>query len=180
MAEKKWTKNKLSVSLASRKELMFTYQCTIREARNNYFSELIAKQSHNPRILFKTVNSVVGPPPSQPVESSPDKCQEFLNHFINKIVEIWQNFNTDFREMVVDSCPLSTLTHFSKISLSTIKRTIALSKSSTCLLDSIATWFSALYLLVYPLLKKPSLDPLPYYHYCYFRSISKLPFYPRF
>ena len=52
MAERKWKKNQLSVSLVSLKELMFTYQCKIREARNNYFSE-IAKQGHNPRIPRK-------------------------------------------------------------------------------------------------------------------------------
>ena len=75
---------------ASLKELMFTYQCTFREARNNNFSELIAKQGHNPR-------------------NNP------------KIVEIQQNFNTDFREMVVDFYPRSTLTHFSEISLSTLQ-----------------------------------------------------------
>ena len=52
MAERKWKKGQLSVSFVSLKELMLTYQCTIREARNNYkLIELTAKQGHNPRIL---------------------------------------------------------------------------------------------------------------------------------
>lgn len=52
----KWKNDKLSVFLASLKDLMFTYQYKIKEARNIYFSALIAKQGHNPRILFKTIN----------------------------------------------------------------------------------------------------------------------------
>ena len=64
---------------------MFTYQCTIREARNIYFSGLIAKQVHNPRILVKNVNSVVGPPPPQ------TNLKKFLNRLLKKTVAIRQH-----------------------------------------------------------------------------------------
>lgn len=82
-AERNWKKVKLSMSLASLEDLMFTCQCAIREAGNTCFCELIAKQDHNPRILFKTVNSVIDPPPRQPAEASPEKCEEFLNYLQN-------------------------------------------------------------------------------------------------
>ncbi len=84
--------------------------------RNSYFSQLISKQGHNPRILFKT---------SQPVESSPERCEEFLNYFYNKIVDILQHISTELSE----------------ISLSTLEHTIALSKSFTCPSACILTWY---------------------------------------
>lgn len=105
------------LSCFSKKILMFTYQCTIKEARNTYFSELVVKRGHNPRILFKTINSVIGPLLSQSVESSPERCEGFLNYFFSKKGEIRQHFNTEFRELDVNSCPPSTLIHFCEISL---------------------------------------------------------------
>lgn len=52
-----------STSLASLKKLTFTYQHTVKETRNSYFSDL-TNQSHSPRIPFKVVKSVTGSPPS--------------------------------------------------------------------------------------------------------------------
>ncbi len=99
-----------------------------------------------------------------------------------------------------DFCPPSTLTHFSKISLSALECTAATSKSFTCPLECIPTWFlkavfqtvgpdilaiincslnsgifpsNFKHSLVYLLLKKPSLDSSVLSN---FRSISKLPF----
>lgn len=69
----------------------------IKEAANSYFSDLIAKQGQNPRILFKTTNS--GAQLSQPAESSTEKREEFLNFFYNKMVEILQHINT-YREFI--------------------------------------------------------------------------------
>lgn len=86
-----------STSLASLKELMFTYQHTIKEARNSYFSDL-TNHGHSPRIPFKVVKSVTGPPPSQPVEPSNDNCEQFLNYFINKIEEIHKQLKTDLKD----------------------------------------------------------------------------------
>ncbi len=56
-AERKWRKDKLSISLASLKQLMVLYQHNVKEARTKYFSNLIDRQGHSPRTLFKTVNS---------------------------------------------------------------------------------------------------------------------------
>lgn len=73
-AERKWKKYKLGASLASLKDLMLTYQRSVKEVRNTYFSELIIKHEHNPRI----VNSVISPPRSQPVDQSEERCKEFF------------------------------------------------------------------------------------------------------
>ena len=199
-AERKWKKDKLGASLVSLKYLMAQYQHSVKVARNNYFAKLIAEQRGNPRILFKTINSVIAPPPNQPDDPSPERCEEILNYFSDKISTIRQQFCTDGRKTPDECCPTSTLTHFSEITLSTLEHTVALSKSSTCSSDCIPTWFlksvfqtvgpdilaiinSSLtsgifpsnfkHAIVHPLLKKPSLDPsVP----SNFRPISKLPF----
>ncbi len=58
-AERRWKKDKLHASLISLKFLMARYQHAVKVARNNYFSNLIAEQKGNPKILFKTINSVI-------------------------------------------------------------------------------------------------------------------------
>ena len=51
------------------KDSMSTLNGVIKEARRNYFSELISK--NNPRFLFETVDNSVNPAPSCiPVESA--------------------------------------------------------------------------------------------------------------
>ncbi len=96
---------------------------------------------HNPTILFKTINYIIGPLPSQPVKYTPDNCNTFLNYVYNKIMEIRQQFDTDFRDHDVDSCPPSTFTHFNEISLSTLEHIFVLSKSSSCPSDCLPAWF---------------------------------------
>ncbi len=124
----------------------------------------------------------------------------FLLHFVNKIVQIRQQFGTVLREADTDSHPHSLLTNFNKISLSSLERIVAASRPSTCLSDCMPTWFLKSvfqtvgpevlatincsletgifpscfkHALVYPLLKKPSLDPSVLNN---FRLISRLPF----
>lgn len=50
----------------------------IKEAMNSWFSQLIAKQGHNSRILFETINSVIGALLSKSADSSPERCEEGL------------------------------------------------------------------------------------------------------
>ncbi|KAF7652815.1 hypothetical protein LDENG_00092030, partial [Lucifuga dentata] len=56
-AECKWKKYKLANFLVLLKNLMSSYQVVVKNARHYYFSQLITKQDHNPRVLFKTINS---------------------------------------------------------------------------------------------------------------------------
>ncbi|KAF7642239.1 hypothetical protein LDENG_00261650 [Lucifuga dentata] len=60
-AECKWKKYKLANSLVLFKNLMSAYQVAVKNARDHYFSQLITKQGHNSRVLFKTINSVISP-----------------------------------------------------------------------------------------------------------------------
>lgn len=76
------------------------------------------------------------PPPRQSADSSPERCEEFLNHFRNKIAVIWQNFISEIRVLVADvvSCPFSTFTHFEEIFLSTLEQSVIRWRLITCLL----------------------------------------------
>ena len=112
MAERKWKKDQLSVSLASLKELMFTHQCTIREARNNYFSE--PSRVMTLEFFLKLLILWLSPLPASQLNPPQTNVKNFVNTFLNKIVEIQQHFKTDFMEMVVDSCPLSTFPSYFK------------------------------------------------------------------
>ena len=199
-AERTWKKDKHSGSLASLKGLMSSYQRAVKVARNTYFSNLIASKGHNPRTLFKTIYSVTRPAPSQAPDPSPEKCEEFLLHFVNKIVLIRQQFGTVPREADTDSHLHFPLTKFNEISLSSLEHIAAALRSSTCLSDCLPTWFLKSvfqtvgpdvlaivnlslstgtfpscfkHALVYPLLKSPTLDASVLNN---FRPISKLPF----
>lgn len=57
---------------------MQAYQRSVKEARDTYFSNLIAGNYDKPRVLFQAINSVVGLLPTQPMEDirlhiSPEK-----------------------------------------------------------------------------------------------------------
>ncbi|KAK0140059.1 putative RNA-directed DNA polymerase from transposon X-element [Merluccius polli] len=107
-------------------------QCrkAIKEARSTYFSELIKviipKQDHNPRILFKTVNSVIGP------------------HLASQL-NLPQRDTVGPIILAIINCSLST--------------------------GIFPSYFK--HAIVYPVLKKPSLDPSVLSN---LRPISKQPF----
>ena len=199
-AERNWKKHRLSSTLDHLKELMLSYQSAVKDARSAYFSNLITSHSHNSKILFNAIDSVISPMPSQPLEATPEKCEEFLHHFISKVDGIRQNIPTVPRAPENSPPLFARLTTFQPIPLTTLQETILHMKSSTCALDSIPTSFlkevldtvgpsildilncslatgvfpnSLKSALVQPLLKKPSLDPLILNHY---RPISKLVF----
>lgn len=68
------------------------YQHRAKMARHNYFSHFIAKHGHNSRTLLKTIHSAICPPPNEPSDCSPDRCEKFLMHF-SKVVEMRQQFD---------------------------------------------------------------------------------------
>lgn len=114
--------DKLRVSYNNLINLILAYQQTIKEARNSYFSDLMSRNCHNPRALFRAINSAVDPPPSWPVEAPSEKCEQFI-HFINIIDNIrlhispvkkfadqqWSLFSSNFH--VISMLELEEFTH---------------------------------------------------------------------
>lgn len=83
-AERKWKKDKLQVSFQMLRDSWRFYQKTVKAAKNKHFSDIIQSNCNNPRVLFKTVNSVINAP--QPVCAiSSEVCEKFLHFFIDKV-----------------------------------------------------------------------------------------------
>lgn len=120
-------------------------------------------------------------------------CEGFLKYFYKKLVDLAAR-DLRIELLDVESCPLSTLTHITEITLSTLEHTVSLLKSSTCPSD-FPNWFFEKEIVfqtnisccpssgifpsnfkqatVYPLSEKPSLGPSVLRN----RPISKLPFF---
>ena len=84
-AERRWKKDKLLVSRQILKDCWRCYQSTVKEARREHLSIIIESNSHNPRVLFKTIESVIGSPQPACTEESPEMCNNFLHFFIDKV-----------------------------------------------------------------------------------------------
>ena len=200
-AERAWRKSKLHVHLDIYKEHLGAFNNAIRKARRDHFSNVIASNSGNPKVLFSTIDSILNPVARVDESlSSPSKCEEFALYFRDKIVKI--------RAGIQQAGPLEdpvprrdkSMSTFSLVDASTLMEILSGLKSSTCALDPIPTKFfktvfdsisedvlaivnhslcSGIFppalkiALVKPLLKKVNLDSSVLSN---FRPISNLPF----
>ncbi len=73
------------------KELLIKYQSAVKDEKVKYLSNIITKSSHNSRILFSTINSVVNPPSCSTTNSSQISCEQFKDFFLNKTDSIKSN-----------------------------------------------------------------------------------------
>ncbi len=84
--ERRWKKDKLQVSSLILKDCWSYYQNTVKEAKREHLSNIIVSNRHNPRVLFKTIDSVLNAPQSVCLEASSEMCNNFLHFFIDKVV----------------------------------------------------------------------------------------------
>uniref|UniRef100_A0A669CPU2 Reverse transcriptase domain-containing protein n=1 Tax=Oreochromis niloticus TaxID=8128 RepID=A0A669CPU2_ORENI len=84
-AERRWKRDKLQVSLQILKDCWRLYQDTVKEAKRKYFSKIISSNSHNPRVLFKSIDSVLNAPQSGCLEASHKLSNDFMCFFIEKV-----------------------------------------------------------------------------------------------
>ena len=87
-AERKLKKDKLHVSLQILRDCWRRYHYTVSESRRKYFANIVLSSCHKPRVLFKTINSVLNAPQTTGLEASPAVCEAFLNFFIEKVTSI--------------------------------------------------------------------------------------------
>lgn len=80
-AERKCKKDKLQVSYKILRESFITYQKSVKAAKSQYFSDIIAKNSQKPKILFTILNSVVNPVSAVCFNASTAVCDSFLKFF---------------------------------------------------------------------------------------------------
>uniref|UniRef100_A0A1A8P7L4 Uncharacterized protein n=1 Tax=Nothobranchius rachovii TaxID=451742 RepID=A0A1A8P7L4_9TELE len=84
-AERKWKKDKLQVSFQMLKDCWRQYQRTVKEAKRKHLSDIILSNCHSPRVLFKTINSVLSAPYADCIEPSLEACENLLLFFIEKV-----------------------------------------------------------------------------------------------
>ncbi|XP_014185285.2 uncharacterized protein LOC106632421 [Haplochromis burtoni] len=81
-AERRWKKDQLQVSLDILHMSRSKFQKAAKMAKTSFLSNIIANNSHNPRVLFKIFNSVVNPCSDVSMGASPALCEKFLNFWI--------------------------------------------------------------------------------------------------
>ena len=69
---------------------MTSYPKAVKEAKRSFFSSLILANHSNPRILFKTIDSVTTPSPCHFIDASQETCEKFFKFFSDKVMEIRQ------------------------------------------------------------------------------------------
>ena len=86
IAEQKWCESKLQVHYEVYKEKLCVFNQTLHIKRESYFSEIINYCSNNSHVLLATVNRLINPTVSLPLELiSTSKCNEFAIFFNDKV-----------------------------------------------------------------------------------------------
>ena len=138
-AERRWRKTNLQVHFEIYKERLGFYHLELKNARQSFFSDIIAKNKNNARALFATVDRLTNPPVSV--------ASEFASFFTDKIQKIRQAVSASVSgtAKVLSLCPLkinsNTITQFHQINDKNLEDIIQLLKSSSCCLDIIPTGF---------------------------------------
>uniref|UniRef100_A0A669E0K7 Reverse transcriptase domain-containing protein n=1 Tax=Oreochromis niloticus TaxID=8128 RepID=A0A669E0K7_ORENI len=198
--ERLWKASKLEVHRVHLKESILSLNDMIKNARTEYFANLIASKKKNPRVLFDTIKNIVSPDiPHVPVYTKSD-CNDFLNYFVNKVAAVRSNISPSSSQYHTDTLLTSdTWSSFTPVTLQDVSALLGRMKLTSSHLDVLPPSFfisvfdsigpcileiinTSLYTgsvpsyfkqaIVEPILKKPNLDPsLP----SSYRPISKLP-----
>ena len=81
-SERKWRKTKLQIDYNLYKDILSKYNNEIKQARQQYFSKIIAEKPNNSKFLFNTIDKLINPPRPIPTElQSAEKCNEFASFF---------------------------------------------------------------------------------------------------
>ncbi len=158
----------------------------MRSAKSKYFSDLIEKNCHSPRILFKTINAAVNPSVGLYPTSSLFMCDTFLTFFVDKIRDIRLNIVPSLYDPSVPPICTSILYQFEPVTLPFLQDIVGQLKPSGSALDVLPPKFfkdifevigsnvqmimnncivngfvpeEMKHAIIHPLLKKPNLDP---------------------
>uniref|UniRef100_A0A3B3B7H9 Reverse transcriptase domain-containing protein n=1 Tax=Oryzias melastigma TaxID=30732 RepID=A0A3B3B7H9_ORYME len=160
--ERKWRRSGSEHSLNAWKCSLLSYKKSLRKARTQYYSTLIAENANNPRFLFSTIARLTSSHSSvEPHIPATISSEDFLQFFDNKISNIRQKLNVviptiDPKQAEVVEIKASietsvTLDCFTAVDQAEIASVITSSKTSTCLLDPIPT---KLFKEIFPLISE--------------------------
>ncbi|KAG1927995.1 hypothetical protein F2P79_023870 [Pimephales promelas] len=86
--ERLWKATKLEVHRLYLRELTASLNELLKNARTNYFSQLISSNKKNPKFLFDSINSIVSPSVSPNAVLTLSNSNVFLDFFVEKIKDI--------------------------------------------------------------------------------------------
>uniref|UniRef100_A0A3Q2VZM5 Reverse transcriptase domain-containing protein n=1 Tax=Haplochromis burtoni TaxID=8153 RepID=A0A3Q2VZM5_HAPBU len=112
------------------------FQKAAKMAKTSFLSNIIANNSHNPRVLFKIFNSVVNPCSDVSMGASPALCEKFLNYFIDKISLLRATHSLVVNQAPASECS-TVFQQFEPVSFLTLKEIINNLRSSNSLHDII-------------------------------------------
>uniref|UniRef100_A0A8C6Q878 Reverse transcriptase domain-containing protein n=1 Tax=Nothobranchius furzeri TaxID=105023 RepID=A0A8C6Q878_NOTFU len=200
-SERKWKKDGLQVSRELFRASLVAYQDAVRAARTAYFADIIKTNSKNPKILYKTLNSVlVYQEPSSMSPTAAGNSEDFHRYFVYKVSGIRAAISGNSVDPVPVPPSPPTLSSLNTVSYSELNKLVARQKPSGSSLDVLPPrlWKAAFPCLgpslgriingslskgvvpaalkaavIWPTLKKPGADVTVIANY---RPISTLPF----
>lgn len=123
----------MSFDIVRRTHLEF--QKSAKLAKAAFLSGVIADNSHNPRILFKTFNSLSNPCPETPRLASLARCENLLTHFTGRILSLRVSHPPVMSQAPALRCS-TNLNQFDPVSLPTLKGITDHLKTQTLLMTS--------------------------------------------
>lgn len=147
-AERRWRKTNLQIHFDIYKERLRIYNLELKNARQSFFSDIIAKNNNNARALFATVDRLTNPPVHvAPEFLSTKACNEFASFFTDKIHTIRQAVCASIPSTgrMLSPYPLKVnsniMTQFYPVNHKNLEDIIQHLKSSSCCLDILQTGF---------------------------------------
>lgn len=129
-------KDKLQVSYEMFRDSLKMYQCTVKKAKEQYYSDLISSNAHRPKVLFNTINSILIPAStSSTFTPSNETCEQFSAFFNNKVEQIRAGIVPPLSDPSDSHATTSHLQHFQPVSCSQLTEVVQFMKPTYCPLD---------------------------------------------
>uniref|UniRef100_A0A8C1W0H1 Reverse transcriptase domain-containing protein n=2 Tax=Cyprinus carpio TaxID=7962 RepID=A0A8C1W0H1_CYPCA len=201
--ERRYNSSELTVHKLAYRDHQKAYLKSIKEARSQYYSNIIQNSPGNSKKLFATINHLLKPQSAPLTGATEEKCNDFMTFFRTKIAKIRSSFSVSSPSSFPTADQQSgsrLLCCFPEVTQPEVEDIIKGMRSSTCALDpfptalvkaniSVISPFITMIInqsiqsghvpfvlktaIIRPLLKKPTLDPQTLANY---RPISNLPF----
>ncbi len=122
--EHKWKKDKLHVSYDLMRDSWKRYQKIVKEEKTKHFSDIISSHFNKPRIIFKTIDSILNVTQSTCLEASSEVCEKFLAYFVGKVENIRVHISPSLCDTSIShTCPV-VLNQFEPVSFFTLSKIV--------------------------------------------------------
>ncbi len=141
--ERQYKASGLTVYKLAYRDHQKAYSKSIKEARSQYYSNIIQNSSGNSKKLFSTINHLLKPQVAPLTGATEEQCNNFMTFFRTKIAKIRSSFSVPSSSSVptadLQSGVSRLLCCFPEITLLEVEDTIRGMGSSSCALDPFPT-----------------------------------------